>query len=59
MTEKKNPKPVRRSTTVYFPPDVLKRVKIYGITVERDMSDIVAEAVTEYLDKRKAPPAPK
>jgi predicted transcriptional regulator len=48
----------RRQATIYLPVDVLKRVKIFGITVDREMSEIIADAVTEYLDRHNAPPAP-
>ena len=48
----------RRQSTVYFPSNVLKRLKIYGITVDREMSDLVTEAVTEYLNRKGAAELP-
>ena len=50
--------PDRRQSTVYFPSNVLKRLKIYGITVDREMSDLVTEAVTDYLNRKGAAELP-
>ena len=45
----------RRQTTIYFPVDLLKRAKKYGIDVDRELSDIVTTAVAKYLDRIGAP----
>ena len=58
MAKRKSKQVERRQSTIYFPTDVLKRAKIFGITHDRDLSEIVAVAVTEYLDRLGAPEAP-
>lgn len=45
----------RRQSTIYFPVDVLKRAKKYGIDTDRDLSEIVSVALAEYLDRIGAP----
>jgi hypothetical protein len=45
----------RRQATVYFPLGLLRRAKHYGIDYDRELSDIVTEAVREYLDRLGAP----
>ncbi len=45
----------RRQATIYFPVDLLKRAKKYGIDVDRELSDITTTAVAEYLDRNGAP----
>ena len=50
------PAPVeKRQSTIYFPVDVLKRCKKFGIDQDRELSEIVTTAVVEYLDRVKAP----
>jgi len=41
----------RRGTTIYWNVDLLKRAKKYGIDEDRELSEIVTTAVTEYLDR--------
>ena len=45
----------RRQATIYFPVDLLKRAKKYGIDTDRDLSEITTSAVAEYLDRLGAP----
>ena len=45
----------RRQATIYFPVDLLKRSKKYGIDTDRELSDIVTTATAEYLDRLGAP----
>ena len=45
----------RRQSTIYFPVDVLKRAKKYGIDTDRELSEIVSVALVEYLDRIGAP----
>ena len=58
MGRKPSNKPKRRCSTIYFDDTLLKRLKMYGVLVDKDISDIVHTAVTEYLDKKKAPEVP-
>lgn len=39
-----------RRMTVYMPPELAKRLQIAAVTHERDMSDIITEAVGSWLD---------
>ena len=52
-------KPARRGSTIYFDETLLKRLKMYGVLVDKDISDIVHTAVTKYLDEHQAPEVPK
>lgn len=45
-------KPDRRITTVYFPPDLITRLKIYLAINGGTMSNTVTDALVEYLDAR-------
>ena len=40
---------VRRRMTVYLPPDLAKKLKIYAVSEDREISDVVAEAVEKLL----------
>lgn len=40
---------VRRRMTVYLPPDLAKKLKIYAVSEDREISDVVAEAVEKML----------
>jgi hypothetical protein len=64
MTRKKSPdvhkskrrdtgaaKPERTQTTVYFLPEVKKRLAIYCAEHNAEMSTVVNEAVTRFLDR--------
>ena len=53
--KRKAAKAERRQATIYFPVDLLKRAKKYGIDVDRELSDITTTAVAEYLDRNGAP----
>ena len=53
LVERKNPDGTTRilkRATVYFSPELAKRLKHAATDAERDMSDIVTEAVTAWLD---------
>ena len=52
-------KDTRRGSTVYFEEEIIKRLKIYGIITDRSMSDLVNEAVLEYLDRNGVPETQK
>ena len=58
MAKTKPQKPKRRQATIYFEESVLKRLKMYGVLIDKDISDLVHDAVNEYLDKNKAPGVP-
>ena len=45
----------KKGITAYLPPDLLKRVKIYGLMTDQTLTDTVIDALTEYLDKRDVP----
>ena len=45
----------KKGITAYLPPELLKRVKIYGLMSDKLLTDMVIEALTEYLDKRQVP----
>lgn len=49
VVERADGKTLRRMT-VYLPPELAKRLKLAGIEHERDMSDIITEAVGSWLD---------
>ena len=40
---------VRRRMTVYLPPDLAKKLKIHAVIEDREISDVVAEAVEKLL----------
>ena len=46
-------KPDRRITTVYFPPDLITRLKIYLAINGGTISNTVTAALTEYLNARE------
>jgi hypothetical protein len=52
-TAKRN---TQKQCTIYFPDPLLKRAKKWGIDVDKDLSDLVCEALIEYLDRAGAPP---
>ena len=54
-TEKAAKRNTQKQTTIYFPDDLLKRAKKWGIDVDRDLSDLVCDALAEYLDRVGAP----
>ena len=39
--------------TVYFKPDLLKRLKLLAVAQDQDASTLINEAMAEYLEKRK------
>ena len=45
----------KKGITAYLPPELLKRTKIYGLMTDKMLTDMVIEALTEYLDKRDVP----
>jgi hypothetical protein len=45
--------PERRASTIYFHIDLLKRLKIFCINADRDMSRVVEDAVIEHLDRKE------
>jgi hypothetical protein len=57
LLERKTGGPTKR-TTIYFDPSLYLRLKGYSDGLRREMSAIVSDAVTEYLD-RVAPPTRK
>ena len=46
-------KPDKRGSTIYWPVDLIKAAKIFGIENDRDLSEIVCTAVAEYLARHK------
>jgi hypothetical protein len=44
-------KPERFKTTLYLPPELWKAVKIAAIETDRDATDLVVEALQQYLKK--------
>ena len=51
MAEKK--KALQR-VTIYLESDVLKRLKLLAVAKDNDVSNLVNQAASEYLDRQKA-----
>jgi hypothetical protein len=49
--KKPMPKPKRFKTTLYLPPELWKAVKIAAIESDRDATELVVEALQQYLKK--------
>lgn len=45
------PKPERFKTTLYLPPELWKAVKIAAIESDRDATELVVEALQQYMKK--------
>jgi|GEM_PF-6267965 hypothetical protein len=39
----------RKQQTVYLPPALIKRLKLYAVETDQEMSDVVAEALERFL----------
>ncbi len=48
----KSVKPERKQQTVYLPPVLIKRLKMYAVEVDQEISDVVAEALEQFLLSR-------
>lgn len=46
---------VVRKVSLYLPPDLAKRFQIRCFEVERDMSEVIADIITAWLDQPSAP----
>ena len=46
-------KPKRFKTTLSIPPELWKRTKIEALKQDRDATDLVIDALTKYLKKKK------
>lgn len=44
-----------RKVSLYLPPDLAKRFQIRCFEVERDMSEVIADIITAWLDQPSAP----
>jgi hypothetical protein len=44
---------VRRRMTVYLPPTLAQSLQLSSVTEGRDLSDIVSDAVTQYLQRKQ------
>jgi hypothetical protein len=40
--------------TVYLPPDMHKRLALYCVEHERDMSDVIREALSQHLTRGRS-----
>ena len=49
IEEKKN----SQRATIYFKPDVLRKLKILSVERDSDVSNLVNEAVSQYLERNK------
>jgi hypothetical protein len=49
--QKPMPKPERFKTTLYLPPELWKAVKIAAIESDRDATELVVEALQQYMKK--------
>jgi hypothetical protein len=49
--EQKPTKPERFKTTLYLPPELWKAVKIAAIESDRDATELVVEALQQYMKK--------
>lgn len=45
----------KKGITAYIPPELLKRVKIYGLMSDLTLTEIVIDALTEYLNQKGVP----
>ncbi len=53
IVERKDGRHLRRMT-VYLPPDMHKRLALYCVENERDMSDVIREALLQHLPRARA-----
>ncbi|HEU4537894.1 MAG TPA: ribbon-helix-helix protein, CopG family [Polyangiaceae bacterium] len=53
IVERKDGRHLRRMT-VYLPPDMHKRLALYCVEQERDMSDVIREALLQHLPRARA-----
>lgn len=51
IVERKN-KPARHKSTVYMPPELARRLKIFAVTEGLEISEVVTAAVAEHLETR-------
>lgn len=52
MTPPKPERPERRKATFSLEPQLHKRLKLAAVEDDREMSDLLAEALAAYLEKR-------
>jgi hypothetical protein len=45
---------VREKVGIWMRRDIRRRLRIHAAVLDRDMSDVIEDAVTEYLDRRDA-----
>ena len=45
----------KKGITAYIPPDLLRRVKIYGLMTDLTLTEVVIDALTAYLDDKGVP----
>jgi hypothetical protein len=45
----------KKGITAYIPPDLLRRVKIFGLMTDKTLTEIVIDALTEYLNQKGVP----
>ncbi len=48
----KSVKPERKQQTIYLPPALIKRLKMYAVEVDQEISDVVATALEQFFDGR-------
>jgi hypothetical protein len=53
IVERKDGRHLRRMT-IYLPPDMHKRLALFCVEQERDMSDIICEALAHHLPRTRA-----
>ena len=53
IVERKDGRHLRRMT-VYLPPDMHKRLALFCVENERDMSDVIREALSQHLPRSRA-----
>lgn len=46
-------KPERKAQIAYLPPALIKRLKRYALDHEREISEVVADAVEQFLDSQE------
>jgi hypothetical protein len=46
-------KPERKAQIAYLPPALIKRLKRYAVDNDREISEVVADAVEQFLDKEE------
>jgi hypothetical protein len=51
MPTKQKPPPERIRVTLMLPPAVVKQAKHHAIDVDRDLQDVVADAITEHIER--------